>query len=210
VPARARLALLVALAVLCIGVAAVVGLARGGSEDGSGLAPGVQAPSTGFRGAVRPSGIPPARFSLPDEDGRSVDARRLRGRVVALMFVYSTCVDTCPVTAQQVRGAISDVDRPDVRGLAVSVDPAGDTRAHVRSFLLEQHIFGQIPYLVGTRRQLQGVWRAFGVQPQEKGREHAVSVVVLDRRGRQRIGFTASTLTVDALAHDIRRLAAGA
>jgi protein SCO1/2 len=210
VPARARLALLVALVAVCIGVAAVVGLARDGSEEPTGLAPGVQAPSTGFSGAVRPAGIPPARFTLRDEAGRRVDAAGLRGRVVAIMFVYSTCEDTCPVTAQQVRGAISDVDRPDVRGLAVSVDPAGDTRAHVRSFLLEQHIFGRVPYLLGPRGELERVWRTFGVQPQAKGREHAVSVVVLDRRGRQRVGFNASTLTVDALAHDLRRLAAGA
>jgi protein SCO1/2 len=210
VPARARLALLVALVVLAVGVAAVVGLARGGSDGSPGLAPGVQAPSTGFSGAVRPAGIAPARFSLRDESGRRVDARGLRGRVVAIMFVYSTCQDTCPVTAQQVRGAVSDVDRDDVRGLAVSVDPAGDTMAHVRSFLLEQHIFGQIPYLVGPRARLERVWREFGVQPQEKGREHAVSVVVLDRSGRQRVGFNATTLTADALAHDLRRLAGGA
>jgi protein SCO1/2 len=169
----------------------------------------VQAPSTGFSGALRPAGIAPARFSLRDENGRRIDARALRGRVVAIMFVYSTCQDTCPVTAQQVRGAVSDVGRNDVRGLAVSVDPAGDTPAHVRSFLLEQHIYGQIPYLVGTRTRLERVWRAFGVQPQDLRREHAVSVVVLDRAGRQRVGFNATTLTVDALAHDLRRLAAG-
>ena len=33
---------------------------------------------TGFDGALRPPGIPPARFSLTDQEGRRVSARSLR------------------------------------------------------------------------------------------------------------------------------------
>ena len=64
-----------------------------------------------------------------------------------------------------------------------------------------------MPYLRGTRAQLTPVWRAFGVKPQSKESEHAVSVVLIDRRGRQRIGFNASDLTADGLTHDMGVLA---
>jgi protein SCO1/2 len=63
-------------------------------------------------------------------------------------------------------------------------------------------------FLLGTARDLQPVWRAYGIAPQTAGRDHSAYVVLIDRRGRQRIGFPADRLTPEALAHDIGRLAA--
>lgn len=200
-----RLRLLMAAGVgAAVALAAIVVLvlARGGGADTVHVTP------TGYAGAVRPPGIPPAHFALRDERGRTVRAADYRGRVVALMFVYSTCVDSCPVTAQQVRGALDRLVGKGVDALAVSVDPRADTIAHVERFLLEQHIAGRVPYLVGTRAELVPVWRQFGVAPEERGREHAVSVVLLDRMGHQRVGFGADDLSVAALAHDLGALAA--
>lgn len=200
-----RLRLLMAATVGALAALAVVAvLVASGARRGAGVAVG----PTGYAGAVRPRGIPPASFALRDERGRTVRARAYRGKVLALMFVYSTCQDSCPVTAQQVRGALDDVGRDDVAALAVSVDPRADTLPHVRSFLLEQHLMGRVSYLVGTRAELVRVWRQFGVAPQERGREHAVSVVLLDRAGRQRVGFGADDVAADAIAHDLEKLAA--
>jgi protein SCO1/2 len=50
----------------------------------------------------------------------------------------------------------------------------------------------------------------FGIRPQERGLEHTAYVVLLDRTGRQRIGFPADKLTPEGLAHDLRLLRAGA
>ena len=53
--------------------------------------------------------------------------RSLRGKPVVVAFLYSTCRDTCPLQAQQIKGALNELGS-DVPALAVSVDPANDTR----------------------------------------------------------------------------------
>lgn len=201
-PARLRLTLVVATACLVSALAAVVLL--GGGDDGSAE---VNPDPTGFHGAVRPPGAHAADFRLRDEDGRPVAMRSYRRRTVVVTFLYSTCEDTCPLTAQQIRGALDDLGH-DVPVLAISVDPAGDTPHHVKRFLLDQHLIGRMRYLVGTRAQLAPVWRAYGIQPQGKGFEHTASTVVVDGDGIQRVGYLTDQLTPEALADDLRRLAA--
>jgi protein SCO1/2 len=158
----------------------------------------------GFVGALRPD-IPPQDFRLRDQDGRSVALRDYRGRVVILTFMYTRCRDTCPIMAQQIRGALDELGRP-VPALAVSVDPGGDTPQRARAFLVRQHLVGRMRYLLGTAGELQRVWRAYGIAPQTRDEEHSAYVVLIDARGRQRIGFPADHLWPEGLAHDIRLL----
>jgi protein SCO1/2 len=165
---------------------------------------------TAYEGAVRPPGIPPPRFDLTDQDGRRVSAAGLRGRAAIVSFLYTHCQDTCPLVADQIRGALDHLGRRAVPVVAVSVDPAGDTRASARAFLLKHDLNGRARFLLGTEAQLAPVWRQFGVAPQRPGTSerdsHTTSTVLLDARGVQRIGFRADDLTPEALAHDVRTL----
>lgn len=193
---RVRLALMVAGALALLGLTAVVLLVPRDAEPAA----------EGFQGFVRPRGIAPAELTgLRDQDGRPVSLDELRGKPVIVTFLYTTCRDTCPLTAQQIRGALDDLDG-EVPALAVSVDPPRDTAARARRFLLEQQLTGRMRFLVGARRDLARQWRAYGVQPQGEDFEHSASVVLLDARGRQRIGFPVNQLTPEALAHDVRAL----
>jgi protein SCO1/2 len=199
-PARVRIALFVT-AVLALSAAGLVTLlAR--PDGGAGRA-------LGFAGAMRPA-IPPQDFSLRDQDGRTVSLRRLRGRVVVLTFMYTTCRDTCPLTATQIRGALDDLGH-DVPALAVSVDPVNDTPERARQFLFRRGLgHDRMRFLLGSRAQLQPIWKAYGVRPQGTAFDHSAYVLLIDRRGRQRIGFPVQELTPEDLAHDIRRLQAEA
>jgi protein SCO1/2 len=165
----------------------------------------------GFAGAQRPPQIPPDDFSLHDQDGRLVRLRDYAGRVVILAFLYSTCQDTCPLIAQQIRGALDQLGRP-VPALAVSVDPTADTPLNARRFLFKQSVAGRLRFLLGSRAELAPIWRGYFVKPQSPGSssrsDHTVDVVLVDKAGRQRIGFPSDQLTPEALVHDIRRLAA--
>jgi protein SCO1 len=202
-PARVRIALFVT-AVLALAAAALVTLlARpggGGGADGDGSA---------FAGAQRPA-IPPQDFRLRDQDGRAVSLRDYRGEVVVLTFLYTTCRDTCPLTATQIRGALDDLGR-EVPALAVSVDPVNDTPERARRFLFTRGLAkDRMRFLLGSRAQLQPVWKAYGIRPQGEAFDHSAYVLLIDRRGRQRIGFPVQQLTPEGLAHDIRRLQAEA
>jgi protein SCO1 len=200
VPARVRLALIVFATLSILGASGVILFAK--------PEPATRVSADGFAGAVSPSDIAVRDFSLRDQDGKPASLREYRGRVVVLTFMYSTCQDTCPVTAQTIRGALDQVGH-DVPVLAVSVDPAHDTRDSAERFLVKQSMSaGRMRFLLGTRTQLQPIWKAYGIQPQGKGFEHTAYVAVLDQTGRQRVAFTIDHLTDRDLAHDIRKLEA--
>jgi protein SCO1 len=133
--------------------------------------------------------------------------RDYRGRPVVMTFVYSHCEDTCPGQVQTIRGALDDLGR-EVPVLAVSVDPANDTPASARRFVNEQRMTGRMRFLLGRERTLAPVWRGYGIAPQRGSLDHSAYVVVVDARGRQRVGFPHSELTDAGLAHDLRRLGA--
>lgn len=200
-PLRLRMTLVVA-AVLALGAAiGVLALARDDTRPATG--------GTGFAGAVRPANIPPSELDgLRDQDGKAVRLADLRGEPVVVTFLYTTCEDTCPLTAQQIRGALDDLG-DDVPVVAISVDPANDTAERARRFLLEQQMTGRMHFMLGPRAALQRQWQAYGIRPQKEDLEHTASLVILGRDGRQRIGFPVDQLTPEGLAHDLRALRSG-
>ena len=124
-----------------------------------------------------------------------------------LTFMYSTCKDTCPLTAQQIRGALDQLGQ-DVPTLAISVDPANDTPLNARRFVNRQGLTSRMRFLLGTRAQLAPIWKAYGIEPQTKAFDHSAYVVLVDRNGIQRVGWPVDKLTPEGLAHDLRLLGA--
>jgi protein SCO1/2 len=198
---RIRLALVVAGACLVAVLAGAAVFGGGRSKNtSSDVSP------TGFAGALKPPGARAPDFRLhDDETDATVTMRQFRGRTVIVTFMYSTCQDTCPLTAQQIRGALDELGH-DVPVLIVSVDPKGDTPFHVKRFLVKEQLAGRATYLTGTRTQLAPVWKGYGIQPQGKGFEHTAASVIVDGSGLQRIGFLSSGLVPEDLAHDLRKL----
>jgi protein SCO1/2 len=193
---RLRLALFLAGLFALTAAAGVILFAAGDKVVGSDLA---------FEGAVRPPGIAPAEFGLPDEHGKIVRLAGMRGHPVVVTFLYTTCKDTCPLTVDQIRGALDDLGH-DVPVIAVSVDPAHDTARAAQRFTLQRQMTGRMRWVLGDEARLQRLWRSYGVQPQSDRMEHSASTVLLDASGRQRVGFATSVLTPQALAHDIALL----
>ena len=187
---------LVLVAVLALG--AVLLAASGRREE-------PVAAGTRFDGAIMPKGVRAPDFNLRDQDGKPVSMRALRGRPVIVTFLYTTCDDTCPAQAHQVRGALDDLGH-DVPALAVAVDPPRDTAERARAFLSKTQALGRIDFVLGSRAQLKPLWKGFAVQPQSVAVEHQSRVTLVDKRGFQRIGFPGSEVTPERLAHDVRML----
>ncbi|MET0615218.1 MAG: SCO family protein, partial [Thermoleophilaceae bacterium] len=82
-------------------------------------------------GSTMPANTPAPHFKLRDEQGNPVSMSALRGSPVVVTFLYSHCQDTCPITAQTIRGALDDLGH-DVPAIAISVDPPNDTPASAR------------------------------------------------------------------------------
>jgi protein SCO1/2 len=192
----------IAIALVFVAMLALGGvvLAAKGGDDGQPVA----APNE-FAGATMPRGLRAPDFTLRDEEGKPVSMRALRGRPVVVTFLYSHCQDTCPITAQTIRGALDDLGH-DVPALAVSVDPPNDTPASARRFLAEQRASGRIRFLLGSRTRLSPVWKGFAVTPQRITQEHLAHITLVDARGFQRVGYPIAQATPERLAHDLRLL----
>ena len=197
-PVRVRLTLMLVATLVLLGALAFVLFANDGGGDTGG---------PGFQGALRPPGIPPVHFSLKDQDGKVATLDQYRGQPVILTFMYSTCKDTCPLTAQQIKGALDDVGQS-VPTLAISVDPANDTPLNARRFVNQQGLTKRMRFLLGDQAQLAPIWKAYGIRPQGKAFDHSAYVVLVDAKGVQRVGWPVDKITPEGLAHDLRLLGA--
>ena len=109
----------------------------------------------------------PARdFTLRDSLGRRVRLSDYRGKAVLLTFIYDHCPDVCPLIVGNLHTALTRLNHGAEKAqvIAVSVDPKGDTPATVRAFLRAHEMTGRMEYLIGTKRELTPVWKAWGVQ----------------------------------------------
>jgi len=157
------------------------------------------APTNGDGFAIDPPQAAPA-FLLRDQDGRLVGPQTYRGHWTVVTFLYTHCPDVCPLIASRLAAA----QRRDagLRVVAVSVDPARDTRLAVRRFLAAHHAGPAFRYVTGTRRQLAKVWRAYHVAalpgPSATVSHSSISVLV-DPAGRERMLFDSSITTAGVL-----------
>jgi protein SCO1 len=158
-----------------------------------------------------PSQLP--GLALHDQSGRKVSLEGQRGKLVLLTFLYTHCKDVCPLTAQNLSAAVRLLGRKanDVRVLAVSVDPRGDTPKSVRHFIRSHRLAPEFHYLIGSKAQLEPIWRAYGVTPVKRGKgdlDHTLYTVLADGSGKARVLYDATATPTD-VAHDLRLLLEG-
>ncbi|NQV55348.1 MAG: SCO family protein, partial [Rhodospirillales bacterium] len=77
-------------------------------------------------------------FNLIDHTGRKVTEQTYRGRHMLVFFGYTHCPDVCPATLSTLSNALdllaSDADK--IYPLFITVDPARDTPAALKSYLI--------------------------------------------------------------------------
>jgi len=157
-------------------------------------------------------------FRLTDQDGNQVALADMRGRPVALTFLYTQCPDICPLTAQKLSQATGKLgkDAEKVSVVVISVDPTGDTPAAARQFMSDHGLSGPgRHYLLGDEATLLPVWLSYyigvvpltpgaqtppGIVPQTGRLGHSDAIFLIDRDGRER-----TLLHAEASADDISR-----
>ena len=167
--------------------------------------------STRFLGTPALRDVTARGFTLVDQDGKTVSLAGQRGRWVLLTFLYTHCPDVCPLTAQRLNAVLQALGptRQQVRVLAVSVDPKGDTPAAVRRFVTSHRLLPQFRYLTGSRAELERVWISYNVVSAIKGAArlfHTAVTILIDPH--RRIRFYYSTPETSGALHDLRILTA--
>lgn len=201
-----RLPVLVALVVAAVAAVAAVGVVfanRGDDRPQLHATPyqtPLESPSTSGRDSL---GQP---VSVPRE-----------GRPAVVTFLFANCPTVCPLVGSEIAAALDLLPKRTQDGVdvvAISVDPRGDTPAAVAAFLTKHRLTGRMRYLVGTRAELEPIWRAWSIEAQPSDADatqsmHTARVVLIDRKGRQ-LGSYPGGLPIKAqdLADDISALVA--
>ena len=189
-PAHVVAALMCA-ALVGVGTAVIVHSLTSKSAPGMVPAPktyGLYGAATWAAGA-RPA---PAISTLHDQTGASFSLASLRGRTVAMTFFDSHCHAECPLEGRAVaiaERALPPSERPVV--VAVSINPL-DTPASARAASRAWGLAAVAAWhwLMGTRKQLAPIWKAYGVyvspHPVNGDIEHTEALMLIDRRGYER------------------------
>jgi protein SCO1/2 len=212
-PQRKRLLLAATVGVLAVwaGLLVVVAAQR---EPAAPAVPVAGTPTDGpLLGGTLPEGLDgrqAADFALRDarEDER-IDTRGLRGQPYVVTFLYTECVDVCPLIATELDEALEGLGR-DVPIIAVSADPEGDTEIAVRRWFAQRDLPDSFRYVIGTEEDLRPVWDAYYAAPQPQDRDvsaHSASIWLVDAQGRLRSKFSGGIPVPPAdIAHDLRVL----
>lgn len=157
------------------------------------------------------------RFSLTTHEGGTFSLAQLRGKVVLVNFIYTTCPDVCPLLTSQMAGVQAAVsarglgDR--VHFLSITTDPAIDTPPVLREFGLRLGLdLANWTLLTGPRDVVDRVWRDFGVVAVDRSRgdvDHSAMTILLDLDGRQVLTYQGYGWRPEEVVRDITHILAG-
>jgi len=130
-------------------------------------------------------------FDLTDQSGATVRLSSLKGKVVAVTFIYTRCPlpDYCPRMVENFRAIRSRfaprMDR-DLVLLTVSFDPKYDTPQRLAAYAAANRAGGPgWHFLTGEPAKIERVCNAFGIQywAEEGLITHSLETAVIDRDG---------------------------
>jgi len=152
-------------------------------------------------------------FVLTNQDNTRFDSAKLRGKIVVIDFIYTTCTDVCPLfTANfaQLQRALKKEHAGDVFFVSITTDPEIDSpkvlKAYAQRYGAE---FNNWAFLTGTEEQLKAVWKSLGIRVIRRGRglvQHTSLTTILDRQGIRRFNHFGEKWQTNDVLSDISSL----
>jgi protein SCO1/2 len=172
---RAKLVLCLAAALVMVAACGRIG---GGGPGGGGSVSG-QAQIGG-------------PFHLVDQNGASRDQSMLKGKWSAVFFGYTFCPDVCPTTLQSLADAQARLGNKarDLQVVFITVDPARDTPAQLKTYLSSQAFPRGTIGLTGSPEKIAEAAKAYKVFYQKQGTgkdyemSHSSGIYLMNPKGR--------------------------
>jgi protein SCO1/2 len=152
---------------------------------------------------------------LVDAAGKRFDLASLRGKLVLLSFIYTTCNGVCPATTQTLTGIQKRLAEAKLWGSAIefvsiTLDPARDTPEvlgrYARLFKADSAAWH---FLTGPPREVERTIAAWGMWARTGPTgvlDHPSRVFLVDSRGRQREIYSLEFLKDEPVMQDVRLL----
>jgi protein SCO1/2 len=165
--------------------------------------------------APKPEALPtigPApAFTLTAQDKRRLSLGDLRGKVVVLTFIYTTCADTCPLLTAKMAALQPRLGADFARRVffvSVSVDPERDTPAVLKGYGVAHGAkFDGWAFLTGSSAEIREVAKRYGIYYRKTTRgdvDHTFLTSVIDPRGMLRVQYLGVRFEPTELLNDVR------
>jgi protein SCO1 len=155
-------------------------------------------------------------FALTDQSGKPVRSASLKGKVLLVSFIFTTCNGSCPATTHrmglvqrelQARGLLKG-ER--VRLVSITLDPKRDTPEVLRGYMRLYDVdAASWSFLTGAPEQVGKVVAAWGMwaKPAPNGQlDHPSRVYLVDRRGNIREIYNLDFLRPAWVTEDVELL----
>jgi len=169
-------------------------------EGASGTSPSEQLPKI----------APAPEFTLTSQDGAPISLTKLRGRVVAVTFIFTRCSDTCPVLTPMmslVRDRLGVDFGRSVVFASITVDPEHDTPEMLKLYaqMYEADVAGW-SFLTGPPEVIAALTRHYGVfvaKDANGSLDHSFLTSIVDRHGILRVQYVGVRFDPDELRRDL-------
>lgn len=143
---------------------------------------------------------PAPGFSLKDADNRTVSLADFSGRVVVLIFIYTSCPDVCPLHSEKIAEVQEGVNRTpmrdQVRFIAITTDPERDVPGSMKAYG-PAHGLSPVNWLFLTSgaekpKETRSLARRYGLKftPSGEGYQmHGVVTHLIDKSGNLRARY---------------------
>ena len=157
---------------------------------------------------IRPA--PP--FTLTSQDGAPVSLASLRGKVVALTFIYTECPDICPLLTQkmvQVQDELGADFGTKIAFVSITLEPQHDTPEILKDYA---QFWGAKPgwsFLTGSREAVRDVTRRYGVffaKKEDGSVDHTQLTSLVDAGGEMRVQYMGARFDPEEFRHDLLSL----
>jgi protein SCO1 len=156
---------------------------------------------------------PAPDFTLTAQDGAPLSLAKLRGKVVAVTFIYTQCPDICPLLTQKmvrVQEALGPAFGRDIAFVSITLDPEHDTLAVLKDYA--EAWGAKQPgwsFLTGSPEAVRAVTRRYGVffkRNPDGSIEHSQLTTIIDRNGIMRVQYLGVRFDPDEFRRDLLSL----
>jgi protein SCO1/2 len=156
---------------------------------------------------------PAPPFTLTAATGERLALSDLRGKVLAVTFIYASCTDTCPLLTTKlvaVQRRLGADFGPRIGFVAITVDPEGDTPEVLRGYAKAHgaNVEGWA-FLTGTPADIKEVLRRYGVFARKNPRgdvDHLFLTSLVDRQGMLRVQYLGYRFDPAEMQADLKKL----
>jgi protein SCO1 len=156
---------------------------------------------------------PAPEFTLTKQDGKRLALKDLRGKALAITFIFASCADTCPLLTAKMAGIQNRLGSdfgPKVYFLSITVDAERDTPEALKRYAEAHHANpAGWAFLTGTPAEIRDVAKRYGIFYKKMPRgdvDHTFLTSLVDQSGTLRVQYMGVRFNPDEMLRDLQSL----